>query len=228
MRELALFAGAGGGMLASHLLGWSPVCAVEISPYCRRVLCARQLDGILRPFPIWDDVRTFDARPWFGAVDVVSGGFPCQPFSGAARGRNVAPDLWPHMLRVVRECAPRHVFAENVRKCPIERAAIDLGRLGYRCAAVRMSAASVGAPHRRDRYWLRADADGNGESVHPEHAQTPVLRSLAGRNWSPGSLRGVRVANGVAYRVDRTRAAGNGQVPAVAASAWRLLSAALR
>ncbi len=69
MRELGLFAGAGGGLLASaHLLGWRTVCAVEIDPYCQRVLAQRQRDGMLDPFPIWDDVRTFDGRPWRNAV----------------------------------------------------------------------------------------------------------------------------------------------------------------
>lgn len=78
MRELALFAGAGGGLLASRLLGWRPVCAVEFDGYRRSVLMARQDDGSLEPFPIWDDVRTFDGLPWRGRVDVVSGGFPAR------------------------------------------------------------------------------------------------------------------------------------------------------
>jgi hypothetical protein len=64
VNELALFAGCGGGILASHLLGWNTVCAVEIEDYRRRVLLARQRDGLLHKFPIWDDVCTFDGRPW--------------------------------------------------------------------------------------------------------------------------------------------------------------------
>ena len=76
MNELALFAGAGGGMLAGTILGWRTVCAVEIEPYCASVLIQRQNDGILPPFPIWDDIRTFNGRPWRGIVDVVSGGYP--------------------------------------------------------------------------------------------------------------------------------------------------------
>jgi hypothetical protein len=91
VNELALFAGHGGGILGGLLLGWRTVCAVEIDPVARSVLLARQNDACLRPFAVWDDIRTFDGRPWRGAVDVVSGGFPCQPFSTAARGRNNAP-----------------------------------------------------------------------------------------------------------------------------------------
>lgn len=74
MNELALFAGAGGGILGGKLLGWTTVGAVEIEEYPRKVLLQRQRDGILRPFPIWDDVSTFDGRPWRGIVDVVTGG----------------------------------------------------------------------------------------------------------------------------------------------------------
>ena len=90
MNELALFAGAGGGLLASKLLGWSTVGAVEIEQYPRDILMRRQEDGHLEPFPIWDDVCTFDGRPWRGAVDVVSGGFPCQDISSAGKGAGLS------------------------------------------------------------------------------------------------------------------------------------------
>jgi len=86
VNELALFAGAGGGILGGHLLGWRTVCAVEWEQYPASVLCARQNDGLLPSFPIWDDVQTFDGKPWQGIVDVVSGGFPCQDISAAGRG----------------------------------------------------------------------------------------------------------------------------------------------
>lgn len=86
MYELALFAGAGGGILGGKLLGWRTVCAVELDAYARRVLLARQRDGCLEPFPIWDDVRTFDGKPWSGKIDVISGGFPCQDISCAGGG----------------------------------------------------------------------------------------------------------------------------------------------
>ncbi len=88
MNELHLFAGAGGGILGGILLGHTCVCAVEIEPYCRKVLLQRQRDGILPKFPIWDDVRTFDGKPWRGKVDVVCGGFPCQDISIAGGGHD--------------------------------------------------------------------------------------------------------------------------------------------
>ncbi len=74
MNELALFAGAGGGILGGHLLGWRTVCAVERDAYAAQVLAQRQNDGALRAFPIWSDVCSFDGRPWRGLIDVVSGG----------------------------------------------------------------------------------------------------------------------------------------------------------
>ncbi len=77
MNELACFAGAGGGLLASRLLGWFTIAAIEIEPYRREVILQRQQDGCLGPFPIWDDVKTFDANPWQGLVDIITGGFPC-------------------------------------------------------------------------------------------------------------------------------------------------------
>lgn len=86
MRELALFAGAGGGILGGHLAGWTTVCAVERDAYRAAILALRQNDGFLPPFPIWSDVESFDGRPWRGLVDVVSSGFPCQDISVAGPG----------------------------------------------------------------------------------------------------------------------------------------------
>ena len=109
LRELHLFAGIGGGILGGMLLGHVPVCAVEIEPHCRKVLEARQLEGILPPFPILEDVRAFDGRPWRGQVDVVCGGFPCQPWSTAGKRLGAADPrhLWPEMARIVDEVRPR-------------------------------------------------------------------------------------------------------------------------
>lgn len=77
MNELALFAGAGGGILGGSLLGWKTICAVEIEKYCIEILLQRQRDNILPRFPIWNDITTFDGKPWKGRVDIITGGFPC-------------------------------------------------------------------------------------------------------------------------------------------------------
>lgn len=162
MNELALFAGIGGGILAGKEHGWKCVCAVEIDPYCRSVLMARQNDGLLPPFPIWDDVCTFDGKPWRGVVDVVSGGFPCQDISQAGNRAGIEgtrSGLWSEMYRIVGEVRPRYVFVENVAALlvrGIDRVLGDLAALRYDCKWGMLGAADVGAPHRRDRLWLLA------------------------------------------------------------------------
>jgi len=116
LNELALFAGAGGGILAGHLLGWRTVAAVEIEDYPRRVLLQRQADGLLPRFPIWDDICTFDGKPWAGKVDVISGGFPCQDLSAAGKGAGLDGErsgLWREMARIICEVQPRYAFIEN-------------------------------------------------------------------------------------------------------------------
>lgn len=160
MNELALFAGAGGGILGGHLLGWRTVCAVEWEPYPASVLCARQNDGLLPPFPIWDDVQTFNGFAWRGLVDVVSGGFPCQDISAAGKGAGIEGNrsgMWSHMARVVGEVRPRYVFVENspmLVSRGLERVIGDLTALGYDTKWTVMGAADVGANHQRDRIWI--------------------------------------------------------------------------
>lgn len=223
MNELALFAGAGGGLLASRLLGWRTVCAVEIDRHRRDCLTARQNDGALEPFPIWDDITTFDGLAWRGRVDVVSGGFPCQAYSTAARGRNVADDLWPEMRRVVAEVAARNVFAENVSREAIDAAADDLQQMGYQTRCISLSAADLGADHIRPRHWLRAYTDDEGELLGQVDAEVARLQSVCAGVWAPEPW-GRGMADGLARRMERYGSTGNGQIPIVAAAAWRLLS----
>jgi DNA (cytosine-5)-methyltransferase 1 len=200
------------------------VCAVEIDRYRRACLLARQNDRCLEPFPVWDDIRTFDGLPWRGRVDVVSGGFPCQAYSSATAGKSVADDLWPEMRRVVADVAPRYVFAENVQRRAIDRAADDLEEMGYETRCLPVSTKDLGGDHVRPRYWLLAYADSDGELFRSVYAEVAKLQGICESVWSdePGSP---RVPNGLANRVDRIEASGNGQVPIVAITAWRLLMA---
>ena len=215
-------------MRGSVLAGWRTVCAVEINPRCRAGLLARQRDGLLERFPIWDDVRTFDGRPWRGRVDLVTGGFPCQPFSTASHGLRVAPDLWPDMFVVVRDVAPRRVLGENVQRAPVERAALELRGLGYDCLVVRAPASSVGAPHRRERWWVAADAYGHGKHVRAQHAQAPELPPAPIPLWDGPPGPDLGVAHGLAPGLDvNDRAAGNGQVPHVVHALARWLGWAM-
>lgn len=239
IRELALFAGAGGGILGGKLLGWRTVCAVERDAYAAGVLVARQNDGYLDPFPIWDDVRTFDGRTWRGRIDVVSGGFPCQDISSARGGKRagLAGDksgLWRHMLRIIGESAPALVFAENspmLRTNGLRTILNELAALGYHAAWGVYSAADVGARHERERLWIvGANRHANRQLLNPQRAipkrNAEPLRAMQGRWWSANE-RMVGASDGVANWVDRRRAIGNGQVPAVAAMAWSQLSAQL-
>ena len=160
LRELALFAGAGGGILGGKLLGWRTVCAVEWEPYPASVLCARQNDGLLPPFPIWDDVQTFDGKPWRGIVDVVSGGFPCQDISAAGKGAGITGErsgMWKHMARIISEVQPKYVFVENSPMLTVRGLGTvlgDLSEMGFNAEWGVISAAAVGAPHQRDRIWI--------------------------------------------------------------------------
>ena len=173
MNELALFAGIGGGILGGKLLGWRTICAVEWEAYPSSVLCARQNEGLLPPFPIWSDICSFDGRPWRGIVDIISGGFPCTDISIAGKGEGLDGDessMWYEMARVVSEVRPRFVFVENSPMLTIRggvRVIADLTSLGYDTRWTVMGAADVGAPHQRDRIWILA-TDPNYEPRSPE------------------------------------------------------------
>jgi DNA (cytosine-5)-methyltransferase 1 len=162
LRELALFAGAGGGILGGHLLGWRTVCAVEFAAYPRSVLLARQRDGMLPKFPVWDDVRTFDGTAWRGSVDVISGGFPCQDISVAGKGDGLDGErsgLWSEMARIIGEVQPRFAFVENspmLTSRGLDKVLGDLSTLGYDAEWGVVGADDAGAPHRRERIWIVA------------------------------------------------------------------------
>ena len=319
MRELALFAGAGGGILGGKLLGWETVCAVELNSYCASVLIRRQNEGTLSPFPIWNDVKTFDGRPWGGVVEVISGGFPCTDISVAGRGAGIEgkeSGLWSEMARIISEVRPRFVFVENspmLISRGLGRVLADLATLGFDAKWGIVGAHHATAPHKRDRIWVLAElcnANRHLKPTMPQHDETSIMQSnvayticeqlrtdgcgqAAGEarenqeprhqrqrirfdvgecgsdrraqdlgnthskrsearlarpeqrqerpagesfdtshqgsrrqrsnEWFASEPRLDRVANGVAHRVDRLKAIGNGQVPAVVELAWETL-----
>ena len=306
MYELSLFTGGGGGVLGTHLLGWQPVGYVEIDDYAQRILRARIDDGHLPAAPIFGDVRAFlrdgYAAAYSGLVDVVTAGFPCQPFSiaGKRAGADDDRNMWPETIATIRMVRPAYCLLENVPGLLTSgyfgTVLGDLAESGYDARWRILSAAEVGAPHKRDRLWivaehngerwgaggscismdrlrntgknngiptaqLRADVadaeiiaqraglrqdepgrqrrrrsgDGSGENAAPD----PERQGLAFGERSPGerphapTARGSwwatepdvgRVAHGLAARVDRLKALGNGQVPAVVRAAWELLT----
>ena len=172
LNELALFAGAGGGILGGKLLGWRTICAVEWDGYARDVLVARQNDGCLESFPIWDDVQTIDGHPWRGRVDVVSGGFPCQDISAAGKGAGIEGErsgMWKHMARIIGEVLPQFVFVENSPMLVgrgLSTVLADLAEMGYDARWGIVGAHHAGAPHKRDRIWIIAElADSASEGL---------------------------------------------------------------
>jgi DNA (cytosine-5)-methyltransferase 1 len=264
MNELALFAGAGGGILGSTILGWRTICAVEINAYAAQRLMQRQNEGHLPPFPIWDDVCTFDGTPWKGYVDVVSGGFPCQDISSAGKRSGIGgkkSGLWKQMARIIGEVNPQYVLIENskdLKSRGLDTVLTDLAAMGYDARWGTLSARETGAPHLRKRLWIVANSNNHwkrkqviddemeiiktssrtSHKKQPSDAYGKKLRVQSRRrdgengkkttinrfyHWWPLSII-EGMDDGVAHRMDRCRATGEGQVPRVVALAWNILS----
>lgn len=303
MNELCLFAGIGGGSLGTKLLGFETVCYVEKDSYCIDVLTTRIREGYLCDAPIWDDIKTFNGKPWRGLVDIITAGFPCQPFSVAGKQKAEGDDrnMWPDTIRVIREVRPGFCLLENVPGLLSESHGYfgqilrELSASGYNARWCVVSAADVGAPHLRKRLWVLAyasestarckdvvDAHNDGLSAAEESggirtggysrqtgsftscesAGSGVESTLVADSDSAGLARRScqsennvqefqttkrscevgwwdadpadaedalesqmgRVADGIPHRIQRLKAIGNAQVPAVVATAWRLLT----
>jgi DNA (cytosine-5)-methyltransferase 1 len=231
-----LFAGIGGLSLGLQRAGMCLTCQVEIDPFCRHVL-SRHWPEV----PRHDDVATF--LPWWNTrarprVDVVAGGFPCQPVSDAGRRLAHADPrwLWPAMVEVIGALRPVWVVAENVpglRTRGLAAVLADLARLGYRARVGLVSACALGAPHPRQRLFVLAHAESEGRcpwrpvrtgpATPPGHEEEDRYRSRGRGGWATEPDVG-RVAYGVPAGVDRRRALGNAVVPAVAEHIGRLIT----
>lgn len=245
VNELSLFSGMGGGLLGTKLLGFTHIGYVEINDYCQRIIKQRVEDGILDQAPIFGDIRTFIsegyAESYKGLVDVITAGFPCQPFSVAGNhaGEHDERNMWPETIKCIRIVRPKYVWLENVpgllsrkHRC-FEEILKNLAESGYDAKWKIVSASEVGSPHKRDRVFIVADSQGFGRN------EEQIKVSLATGLRPQGEIRGFcsqtrnqawlsksrvdRVVNGGPYRVDRIGALGNGQVPAVVRAAWHLL-----
>lgn len=206
MTHVSLFSGIGGLDLAAEWAGFETVLQVERDPYCLRVLEKHWPD-----VPRITDIREVHDDDRWREPTIVSGGFPCQKFSTAARGRNNAEDLWPEMLRVIREIEPRWVVAENVQRRPIERAARQL--LDYHCTILDLPAACVGAADYRPRWFLVAYSDSYGKSpcsIHEEVAHILDVSDMDG--WKEPSA-GLGMDAGLSYGMAECRMLGNSVKP---------------
>jgi DNA (cytosine-5)-methyltransferase 1 len=239
LNELSLFTGAGGGLLGSILLGWKTIGAVEIEKYPCKVLEARQRDGMLDPFPIWNmDIREFNERiapEYKEMVDVITAGFPCQPFSvaGQRKAEQDKRNMWPHTIQCISIVRPRYAFLENVpgllATSYIRRIYGDLAEAGYDARWCVRGADDVGAPHRRKRWWCVAYPTSKrleGAKLFGEinqngmHLNTQPCKF----SWWKAEPSIKRVVDGVAPWMDRLKAIGNGQVPECMAKAFQILS----
>ena len=234
MTGLSLFSGIGGLDLAAEMAGIQTVAMCEKDPFCRRVLCKHWPD-----VPIYEDVFELRGED-VGPVDVIHGGFPCQPFSVAGRQRGQKDEryLWPEFSRLVEEIGPRWVVAENVPgilTLAADDVCKDLERLDYSVGIWHFEAAAVRAPHRRARVFFVGYSDCQGLSIAQRcrenaertgggatcraswwSAEPDVGRGLDGLYpWLDGNWeRGIpRTAVGVKDRVNRLRALGNAVVP---------------
>lgn len=170
LNGLALCAGIGGLELGLRLAlprVYRCVGYVERDAYAAAILVARMADSALDQAPIWDCLETFDGRPWRGKVDIVTGGYPCQPFSFAGRrgGAADARHLWPRIRTIIQTIEPGWCFFENVSghvSMGLGEVCEDLEGLGFRVAAGLFGAGEMGAPHKRERLFVLAHADGVG------------------------------------------------------------------
>lgn len=241
MNELSLFTGAGGGLLGTHLLGWKPCGYVEWNPYCQQVIAARIRDGYLPAAPIFCDVREFvqsgAAEQYRGIADVVTAGFPCQPFSVAGKqaGADDERNMWPATADVIRIVQPESVLLENVPGLVSSgyfgAVLADLAVMGYVGRWGVFSACAEGAPHTRERLFIAAHRNGKGPQERQINAGMAGSQD-AGKNreaaalctWWASEPGFCRLDDGAPHRVGRIRAAGNSQVPAVVRRAWELLA----
>lgn len=245
LNVLSLFAGIGGIELGLERAGMTTVGQVDIDPFCRQLL-AHHWPGV----PQHDDVTT--APEWWASetrptVDVVCGGFPCQPFSLAGKklGVNDPRWMWPATARVIREVGPRYVLLENVSALVRDSWAFgtvlgNLHTLGFDAEWATLRASDFGAPHNRERVYIVAYPAGlHGlarDRLEPGREWGPSLtarglsgldahsRRRAAREWLESEPRVERLADGIPGQVDRLRVAGNAVVPAVSEHIGQLIA----
>lgn len=227
MKHIGLFEGIGGFSLAAKWMGWETVAWCEINPFCQSVLKKR--------FPsaeALEDITKINFTKYANRIDVLTGGFPCQPFSTAGEGKGEKDErfLFPEMLRAIREIKPRWVVAENVRgltarkfKNVFEQICSSLENEGYTVLPLLIPATAVGANHERYRLWIVAYSNITG--LQGSGALLGCLQSKEIKDWKTSGLINFiqrysmpyvcRDHNGISRKLDGNRlmALGNAVVP---------------
>jgi DNA (cytosine-5)-methyltransferase 1 len=175
MTHGSLFSGIGGFDLAAEWMGWENIFHCEWMPFPRQVLKHYFPNSIT-----YEDITKTDFSIHRGTIDILTGGFPCQPYSSAGKrlGKEDERHLWPHMLRVISEVKPTYVVGENVRGLTnwnggvvFEEVCTDLEAQGYEVQPILLPACAVGAPHRRDRIWFVAYNATNSNSIRQHECE---------------------------------------------------------
>lgn len=214
---------------------------VEIEAFAVANLLKNMEEGRMAPAPIWEDLKTLNMGIFRDKVQILTGGYPCQPFSQAGNrlGEKDPRHLWPFIRRAIDIIRPRMCFFENVEghiTAGLYDVLDDLGGMGYRTSWGMFSAAEVGAPHKRNRVFIMANADGNrfqgwpkcekiSEGLERSELHTPKTSKyeVGRRSWDAGTGSFVGMANGHRDWADRLKLLGNGVVPQVAELAFRTL-----
>lgn len=208
MNNLHLFAGTGGGIIADMILGHTPVGAVEIDPFCRKVLQMRQEEGWLPRFPIFEDVRSFRGDEIQKRVDCVSGGFPCQDISSAGRGAGIHGErssLFFELARICRAIRPNYIFLENspaIISRGLDTVLGEIAEMGYDAEWCVLSAADLGAWHRRERWWCLCKR---------ERLPTPTARDCKAAGPCDLKRHSPKLSTVVRYPTPRTTGLANGK-----------------
>jgi DNA (cytosine-5)-methyltransferase 1 len=188
MKHGSLFSGIGGFDLASEWMGWENVFHCEIAEFPRKVLNYYWPNAKTH-----EDITKTDFTIYRGTIDILTGGFPCQPYSAAGKrlGKEDSRHLWPQMLRAIQEIKPRWIVGENVAGfltwndgLVFREVCTDLENEGYEVQAFIIPACAVGAPHRRDRVWIVANCNSAGFQTKGSEQQTTGFKQYGKLLWS--------------------------------------------
>ena len=236
MNGLDLFSGIGGMSIA--LREWvRPIAYCEIDPYCQGILFSRMVSGDLPEAPIWDDIKTLHIQSFDNSIDIFYGGFPCQGISVAGHGRGLADErsnLFFEIIRLSNEIKPRWIFLENVPAITTHgglEVVKEIAQMGYDSRWITITASSLGAVHKRERWFLLAHAKSkrleerrftSRETKGNSRSKMPI-EYLAWGEEPKNKLGMAGVDDGVSHRVDRIKALGNAVVPMQAREAFKIL-----
>jgi len=242
MNGLDLFSGIGGMSIA--LQEWvRPIAYCEIDPYCQGVLLSRMASGALCYAPIWDDVRTLEFRAEDRlAIDILYGGFPCQDISIAGNGKGLEGErssLFFEIIRLAKQIKPKFIFIENVPAITSRgglRVVKEIASLEYDCRWCVISASSVGAPHKRDRWFFLAHSYSKSRVETYKDAESKQIEKAARIRftrqnrgdiscdyWQESECPCLGMDDGLPYQLERAKTLGNAVVPAQAKDAFKIL-----